>query len=1121
MKYPAFQTPPLETSRNGSTHAHLQSTTAPTRSAAPSNPTVHTSPAALSVALSEEENHFLIYLKEVKKLKWGEITEAFNRYYPGRTYPKLQSTYSTKLNKRDRSKDPPIWTVPPSYDSEAASHSASPAVPVIPKQPKYHPAPAWQEPVTSVERSPIIEPRRERPRRAISVKDYTWATLGEPQFTEKEENDSLASKSIEPPESLQSAPEVAIPIDNPPLVPYSFEKEDALLAVSAHKKRAQSSREKLPYLSSSERFTLQNPPMNQEWDQLSSRDWQGSLVHVDFNPLELKIVQKAIYKVLNTPKEQQSRCDRKHLQRLLQDLPEPKFLRIQNEAHKQLRRNRDGKSVKAFLTDAQGGQFRTERPVIERLAAARPNREYSTAPKASITSMVSERELGLQSRRGWKAASQPVSYQLKNKIHDSLGPSFTYTGASSDVHAVAWSPDGQCFVAGAICVDDPHSMQYNKGNNLLYGDLTYGVIHELGGHSVPRPRTESGPNSTHAMFASQDPKLYKTVSSVVFSPDGRFVYSGGYDHKVCIWETRPEEDPPNFGQPKWSGAWRHKAPVDIMAINSSGLLATASKKPSTNAIKTIRMLDDDCQMIDRQNFSSQKATSKPNYNILPTALHFSPRYENLLLAGFGANVRLEKFDLSGDMCLWDVNRPKEPLNIIGSGRNVFDLAFHPRQNWFAAGCVASGNVNRGTQSVVRLHDEIDPSKYSMRVELECKALDMNDIAWCPGNDYLIAAGCTSGKVYVWDVRWPDDFLRELAHARSLIPLDDNLDREVTDTGVRFLSWGDNATRLYTGSSDGVVKVWNVTTSEEETFVKDLITTDSGIMSGSFSPDKSKLVLGDIDGSINVLEVGQDDCSLKEAKKFVFIPYDGKAEREDESDQVERQSNLEQSQEDTGVSAATELLKSGQMLQMPLGGLPIRQAVQGPNYAGPFDYSVDAPFLREQALQFQLDLARPAAPQCALPACKDAIVRVTSEEIGDSGRSLDRIADELRQAWKTPKSILMKSIPGKSRCHNCDGIARPSTSGDTFCERCSFACFRCCKPINVPPATDKLKCPHCMGVWEIGALGFESVHESRQRPNLDGIVPSLNNLTIDDGSSGEETDDYYFRQAVDRPESPPL
>jgi WD40 repeat protein len=309
-------------------------------------------------------------------------------------------------------------------------------------------------------------------------------------------------------------------------------------------------------------------------------------------------------------------------------------------------------------------------------------------------------------------------------MHDSLGPTFKYTGAAGDVHAVAWSPDGECFAGGAICVDDPHSMQYNRPNNLLYGDVSYGVMHELGQHRVQRPRTESGPNSTHAMFASQDPKLYKTVTSVAFSPDGRFMFSGGYDHNVYVWETKSDGS-----QPDWRVAWKHKAPVDILAVNRSGLLATASKKWD-HAVKTIRILGDNPEHITKENFSSKKATDHPENNFLPTALQFSPICDNLLLAGFGANVRLDGRDKTGDICLWDVNYPQIPLAIHGTAYNVFDLSFHPRHNWFAVGCVAGQGVNRGTKSILRIYDNNNiHSKYSSRTEIECDALDINDVIW--------------------------------------------------------------------------------------------------------------------------------------------------------------------------------------------------------------------------------------------------------------------------------------------------------------------------------------------------------------------------------------------------------
>ncbi|KAF1961460.1 WD40 repeat-like protein [Byssothecium circinans] len=1106
--------------------------------------------------LRDEESDFLLFLKEVKKLPWKEITKEFNEYYAGRAYTKLQSYYSMKLNKRDRAKDPPRLRLPARYSGEAVInwtvvHAENPgpvhsgttgreaAILQAQLSRTQRPDPVWQKPVVipePIDYSSGAEQvsHRERPRRAVPRKDYTWprrhrqSLLGEvnDELEIVESADmSMQMYSEEPPELLNPAPEKAIAVDNTPISMEEYAKEDALLALSLQK---QTQDQKLPYLSSPQRLATQDLPLDQEWDQLCSRDWQGSLIHVDFDLEEFGTVEKVVCKVLNIPEARKRRGRRHRLQSLLDKLAEPKLLRIANELRRYLQ-CRDGKSIAAFLEDARVGQVQFIRPRIERLAAARPNKDQKSDQKLSTTSMLRQRELGRQSRRGWSAASRPLSYQMKNKVYDTLGPAFTYTGASSDVHAVAWSPDSQSFAGGAICVDDPHSMQYNRPNNLLYGDVTCEVIHELGRHRVERPRPGSGPNSTHAMHASQDPKLYKSVSSVAFSPNGRYMFSGGYDHTVCVWETRLDGS-----QPEWRRAWRHKAPVDMIAVNSLGLLATASKKPSTNAVKTIKMIDDDPEHIAKESFSSQKATTRPDFNILPTALQFSPRFENLLLAGFGANVRTDGRDLSGDICLWDVNNPQAPLNIHGSAFNVFDLSFHNRNNWFAVGCVAGQNVNRGTRSVLRLYDGSSmDNRYSSAMELECKALDMNDVVWCPGDDFLIAAGCTSGRAYIWDVRWPDHFLREVAHSKSLMPLDDYLDREITDTGIRFLSWGANATRLYTGSSDGVVKVWDVTKDETETFVKDLITTNSGIMSGAFSPDKSRLILGEVNGSINVLEVGREDCSSRDAERLRFVPY---IDEDDDDGFQDNQLGPPPHQSESGVAAAAALLRTSQMVHVPMGSLPIRQTVQGPNYLGPFDSSIDAPFLREQSLNFQLKFSS-TGPQCSLPSCKD-VVKVTDEETGDSGRSADRIPDELRRQWEAGSHS--KLIPGKAHCTACGRAARPPSSSTNdptvLCERCSFACIRCGALNKVLPAATNLTCTSCECEWEIGALGYECIHDPGKAVQLD--VPKLNRYARelmeqriaareqlgDNASFGDEVNaltDYYLGLAVERAEEPLL
>jgi DNA-directed RNA polymerase subunit RPC12/RpoP len=303
-----------------------------------------------------------------------------------------------------------------------------------------------------------------------------------------------------------------------------------------------------------------------------------------------------------------------------------------------------------------------------------------------------------------------------------------------------------------------------------------------------------------------------------------------------------------------------------------------------------------------------------------------------------------------------------------------------------------------------------------------------------------------------------------------MPLDDHLPTEMTDTGVRFLSWGDNATRLYTGSSDGVVKVWDTARAQEDVFIKDLITTDSGIMSGSFSPDYSKLIIGEVNGSINILEVGKEDEKLKDIEKFKYIPY-----MEEDEDMTTQDNDAI-----LGQVIAAELLATQQMITVPFGGYPVRQAVQGVNYSGPFDNSVDAPYLREQALQFQLNLATPSGG-CEIHACKDNVVKITGEETGDSGRSKDRIPDELRQQW-TMRSSNNKIFAGKSKCDRC---GRPALLTETtaavgealFCERCSFACFRCGERNTVPPETETLHCGHCGRTWDIGALGYELISDT--------------------------------------------
>jgi len=1098
----------------GHTTPHLSSTPAQSTMLAKPQPTPAPRRRNFTYQFDMAQDHFLIFLKEVKQYKWSVITAEFNKYMPARQYSTLQSRYSTTLNKRDRSQDPTTLLLPPQFAAEAnidwtrvhpSNVSFKPLRRLLQSttpQPQAAQNPqrlSWRPPVQQTEHDyssgTDSAPRRERTRRAQRV-NYTWPkqrgvgdeisdNVSGVAVQDTHSSDDVFVKSETSQEEDEPLPSKAVAVDNDP-VDVDFDVEDARLGLSLRQKGLRDTPVKVvPYLSALQRSSMQHP-LVLDWDQLSSRDWQGQVFHVDFSPVELRIVEKVVVS-MKKPSRSRHGTLKRQLRENLRGLNEPKILRLVNKLQRQLP-CRDRCSIEAFVQDAIEGTI-AEEPRVKRLAAARPDIAMSSIEKPSTISIIRERELGHQSRRGWQAASKPLTYQVKNKLMDTMGPASCWTGASSDIHTLAWAPDGEHFAAGAVAVDDPDSMQYNRPNNLLFGDTTHGMIHELAEHYKKREKTESGANSSHAMFASQDPKLYTTVSSVAFSTTGRFMYSAGYDKHIGIWHTDTESIQPILG-----AKLNVKDQIDILSVNRTheGVLATAARSFNEKAIRLLRINEEDPSRFDKWSFHSNKAVSRIDLKILPTALQFEPKYGSLLLAGFGANTRESAFDTTGDLCLWDVET-QNPLHIHGSSKNIFDVEFNPSRTslpLFAVGCVAGANANRGTRSLIRLYDVNGPDKFTCPLEFECKALDMNDVVWCPHDEHLIAAGCTDGRVYIWDIRWPDDPLRILSHGQSLMPLQEGVKHEITDTGVRFLSWGENATRLYSGSSDGVVKVWDVTRAEENTFIKDLITTDSGIMSGAFSADYSKLLLGEVNGSVNVLEVGRDDTSLKDAEKLRYMPY-----QDDEQGDVTE--DMARPAPDSGIAEANHFLETDQIQIVPMGSLPISQAIQGRNYAGPFDQSSDAPFLRTQAQIFQQSLIVPPGPQCNIPTCKETAPTITSEEIGDSGRSLDRVPDELRRQWKTDVSTL-RLVPGKAKCTSCGRPARPLVGDDVdardkqsaLCERCSFSCFRCGASNALEPATTTLSCATCGGVWDIGALGYECVREPHAKTTRIHNVPSL-------------------------------
>ncbi|KAF2718564.1 WD40 repeat-like protein [Polychaeton citri CBS 116435] len=552
---------------------------------------------------------------------------------------------------------------------------------------------------------------------------------------------------------------------------------------------------------------------------------------------------------------------------------------------------------------------------------------------STLGSVLRHRELGFSNARAAKPSLLPD--ELKHQTLDTLGPRQYYHGTSGDVNHVAWGPNGFVFACGSIAITDALSMQYNQPCNLLLGDVPNNTVHELPEHHFTRPEIQSGVgniNGTASMRESQDPRLFMTVASVAFSPEGDRLYSAGADGAIRIYDTLSFSERADSSSIRastrqceviCSQMFKRPAAVDLLSVSYDGLVAAASHE---SVLGSLNVYHRNGQIFEHAHCPTHPSTTLPLY---PTSLKWSPSYScrHLLLAGFASDTFDEDHVRAGEVCLWDA-AAQTRIPVGATFCNVSDVAWNPNVSsasmlFAVASAPSSGNqsISRGVKSAVQCFAP-NNGRTKRVVEFDCPALDINDIVYSPYDDNLVAAGATDGKVYIWDKRFADerqDPLHIFAHGATLSVLDHERNIEEADTGVRFLSWGTTSSRLYSGSSDGVVKIWDPYRATAESHVKDAAMFTSAIMSGAFSPDSSQLLIGEDQGRINLLAIDCEGKSARAAKRF----------------RLQAATTPKNKRDDNSFDIAHGMLESGKIELRPMGNLPKRQAVQGRYYDGPF------------------------------------------------------------------------------------------------------------------------------------------------------------------------------------------
>ena len=609
------------------------------------------------------------------------------------------------------------------------------------------------------------------------------------------------------------------------------------------------------------------------------------IFHVDFTLEEARKLQLAARRVLGSDKKHDGPV--KDLAKLLKRLKSEEDI-----AHlaKQLRTEyRSPADIEGFLRDVFQKKARVHEPRILSIEKDVFDRRGEALRDSRLSSLLMAREV--TGNRFRTTQMRHLTNEFRKSLEDGLELRSEFTNCAGDISAVSWVSNS-AYVAGTTVHMDSHNQQYNKPGNLLLGSVAPALtkLKSYPDHRIPRPIIEKGENSTDDMRESQDPWLYTSVVSSDYDPIHDRSYTSGFDRSAKVWRVDK-----SGSSMQCVGTWMHEGFVNFVQASQlehpTGLVATAADVPAV----AVRIYTVDPEDTSGSSYTSFSATKVPDadgsfsnkWAYFPSTMKWGVEesVRHLLLVGFSPrSLTDDENDIpedrlnTGELCLWD-GITGQAVRIPGANtQNVFEVLWHPYRPEFIAATSPAGDFDAGIRTQVRIFARdktLDQDvQFKFVKSFDCTALDINELTIMPNSPafFYLTAGCTDGKTYVWDSAQPETLRRRpihvLAHGPPLegIAVGDNED----DTGVKFTAWAASMDRFYTGSSDGVVKVWNIRGKEAKGRV--ILEAPAQISHGAFSPDYSKLVIGDASGRVFILSVGED-----EEKPPSFISLSGPPE----------------------------------------------------------------------------------------------------------------------------------------------------------------------------------------------------------------------------------------------------